>query len=66
MYVLALCLKYLRARRGIILSVLALATGVTALIVVVAVMNGFGALIRSRIRGSLSDVVVERDDFWGV
>lgn len=66
MYVLALCLKYLRARRGIILSVVALATGVTALIVVVAVMNGFSALIRSRIRGSLSDVVVERDDFWGV
>ena len=65
MYVLTLCLKYLQARRGVVLSVLALATGVTALIVVIAVMNGFGGLIRERIRGSLSDVVVERENFWG-
>ena len=66
MYVLVLCFRYLRARRGVILSVLALATGVTALIVVLAVMNGFSGLIQDRIRGSLSDVVVEREDFWGV
>jgi len=66
MYVLTLCLRYLRARRGVILSVLALASGVTALIVVIAVLNGFGDLIRSRIRGGLSDMVVEQGDFWGV
>ncbi len=66
MYVIALCLKYLRLRRGIILSILALATGVTALIVVIAVMNGFGGLMRDRVRGSLSDVVVRCEDVWGV
>jgi lipoprotein-releasing system permease protein len=66
MYVLVLCLRYLRARRGVILSILALSTGVTALIVVLGVMNGFSELLRDRIRGSLSDVVVEREDFWGV
>lgn len=66
MYVITLCFRYLRARRGVVLSVLALATGVTALIVVIAVMNGFGGLIRDRIRGSLSDVVVKRENFWGV
>jgi lipoprotein-releasing system permease protein len=65
MYVVILCLRYLRARRGVILSILALATGVTALIVVLAVMNGFSALLRDRTRGSLSDIVVEREDFWG-
>jgi lipoprotein-releasing system permease protein len=66
MYVFILCWRYLRARRGVILSILALATGVTALIVVLAVMNGFSGLLHDRIRGSLSDVVVEREDFWGV
>jgi len=65
-YIIVLCLKYLRARRGVLPSILAIATGVTALTVVIAVMNGFGDLIRGRIRGSLSDVVVQWEDVWGV
>ena len=62
MYQLTIGLRYLLRKRICILAVLGVAFGVMALIVVHSVMKGFEQNIRSRIRGSLSDLIVEK---WG-
>lgn len=64
MYKLALLMRYLRRPVGLF-PVLAAALGTYALIVVLAVMNGFGNYIKDKIRGTLSDVVVRANDARG-
>jgi len=59
LYWLALCLRYLRSRRILFFSIAGVGLSVFAVITVLAVMNGFGQHLRSRIRGALSDLVVE-------
>ena len=65
MYKLVLILRYLRRPIGLF-PALAAALGTYALIVVVAVMSGFGNYIRDNIRGTLSDLIVQANDARGV
>ncbi|MHC4598725.1 MAG: ABC transporter permease [Planctomycetota bacterium] len=58
MYRFILAWRYLRSRKITYLSVLGVAVGVTALIVVLAVMEGFQQDFKRRIRGMLSDIVM--------
>ncbi len=58
MYRFAIALRYLRSRKITYLSVIGVAVGVAALIIVMAVMEGFEEDFKDRIRGMLSDVVV--------
>ncbi|MCI0341245.1 MAG: ABC transporter permease [Planctomycetales bacterium] len=58
MHVLAVALRYLRARRLTWLSVAGVTVGVAALIVILSIMEGFQRDLRERIRGALADVVV--------
>ncbi len=64
MYKLALLMRYLRRPVGLF-PVLAAGLGTYALIVVLAVMNGFADYIRDNIRGTLSDIVVRANDARG-
>lgn len=66
---LAIGLRYLRARRRTrfisfisLISMLGLALGVTALITVLSVMNGFERELRSRILGMTSHATIARHD----
>ncbi len=65
MYKLVLILRYLKRPIGLF-PTLAAALGTYALIVVVAVMTGFGNYVRDNIRGTLSDIVIQADDARGV
>ena len=65
MYKLKLILRYLRARRITVIPILAAAVAVFLLIVVLSVMRGFSSFIQGRIRGTLSDIIVEYDDVRG-
>ena len=58
MYRFILAWRYLRSRKITYLSVLGVAVGVTALIVVMAVMEGFQQDFKHRIRGMLSDIIM--------
>jgi ABC-type lipoprotein release transport system permease subunit len=58
MYRFVLALRYLRARKITYFSVVGVAIGVMALIVVMAVMEGFQRDYKGRIRGTLSDVMI--------
>jgi hypothetical protein len=58
LYRFILAWRYLRSRKITYLSVLGVAVGVTALIVVLAVMEGFQQDFKRRIRGMLSDIVM--------
>jgi lipoprotein-releasing system permease protein len=58
MYRYFIALRYLRSRRITYLSILGVAVGVSALIIVLAVMEGFQNDFKNRIRGVLSDVIV--------
>ncbi len=59
MYKWLLVYRYLRTRRIAAASVLSVTLGVATLVVVNAVMTGFATEMRQRIRGILSDVVVQ-------
>ena len=65
MYRLKIILRYLRARRITVIPILAVAVAVFLLIVVLAVMNGFSSFIQGKLRGTLSDVIVDYDDVRG-
>jgi len=65
MYKLKLILRYLRARRITVIPIAAVAVAVFLLVVVLSVMNGFSAFIQEKIRGTLSDVIVEFDHVRG-
>jgi len=62
-YQLFLTVRYLRKRILNLLCVLAVALSVMVLIVVLSVLWGFDREFRARIRGTLSDIVV--DNRWG-
>ena len=64
-YKLKIILRYLRARRITVIPILAATVAVFSLIVVLSVMRGFSTFIQKRIRGTLSDVIVEYDDVRG-
>ena len=59
MYRLVVGLRYLYRKRLNILAIVGVAIGVMALLVVLSVMTGFDKEMRSRIRGTLSDLIVE-------
>jgi lipoprotein-releasing system permease protein len=59
--VLSLCLRYIVSRKIAIVSLFFIMVGVTANIVVVAVMDGFQDRIKSHLRGTESDLTVSFD-----
>ena len=65
MYKLKLILRYLRARRITLIPIAAVAVAVFLLVIVLSVMNGFSGFIQEKIRGTLSDVIVEYDHVRG-
>ena len=60
-YRVVMALRLLRARKINLISILGVMLGVGAIIVVLAVMDGFQRELRAMIRGSLSDLIVELD-----
>jgi lipoprotein-releasing system permease protein len=58
MYILLLCRRYLQPGRGVV-CIISVMLGVATLIVVNSVMGGFSKNLRKRMRGALSDVVIE-------
>ena len=66
MYKLLLCSRYLRTRYIALASVMSVMLGVATMIVVNSVMAGFGTEMRDRIKGILSDIVVETNSIDGV
>ena len=62
MYKLIVSLRYLRKKKLNLFAIAGVAIGVMVLIVVLSVMTGFDEEMRSRIRGTLSHLIVER---WG-
>jgi len=65
LYKLAVSLRYLRSKKINFFSISGVAVGVMVLIVVLSVMGGFIREMRLRIRGTLSDIIVERRDIFG-
>ncbi len=59
MYKLVLCLRYLRTRYIMFITIGCIMLGVTALIVTNSVMSGFSHEMQDRIHGVLSDVTFE-------
>ncbi len=59
MYTLHLAYRYLKSRMVVFLAVGGVAIGVIVLIVVMSVMDGFGAGIRERLRGTSADLLLE-------
>ena len=60
-YRLLVAMRLLRARKINFISILGVMLGVGAIIVVMSVMDGFQRELRTMIRGTLSDVIVEID-----
>ena len=58
MYKLFLSFRYFRSRPINIIPVLCMMLGVMALIVILSVMDGFQAQLRSTLRGTLSDLII--------
>ncbi|ADG68344.1 protein of unknown function DUF214 [Planctopirus limnophila DSM 3776] len=65
MYKLLLCQKYLRTRYIALASIISVMLGVATMIVVNSVMAGFSSEMRDRIKGLLSDVVIETNGYDG-
>jgi lipoprotein-releasing system permease protein len=65
LYKLKIILRYLAVRRITAVPILAAGVAVFLLIVVLSVMNGFSLFIQTKIRGTLSDMLVEYDDVRG-
>jgi len=60
-YRFAVALRLLRARKINLISIIGVMLGVASIIVVMAVMDGFQTELRTMIRGTLSDLIVEID-----
>jgi lipoprotein-releasing system permease protein len=60
MYKLILCLRTLRSRRIVYVSVAGVVVGIAVLIVVTSLFEGFSRELRERIRGVTSHIVIER------
>jgi lipoprotein-releasing system permease protein len=58
-YILLLCMRYLRTRYLALVCIVSVMLGVATLIVVNSVMNGFSTKLRDRLHQLLSDVVIE-------
>jgi len=58
MYKLFLSFRYFRSRPINLIPVVCMMLGVMALIVILAIMNGFQAQLKSTLRGTLSDLIV--------
>ncbi len=65
MYKLLLCTRYLRTRYIALASVISVMLGVATMIVVNSVMAGFSNEMRDRIKGVLSDIVIETNGLNG-
>ena len=61
MYRIILTYRYLRSRWLTLVAMIATFLGVAALVIVLAVMNGFVKEIRQSVRGGLADIIVEAD-----
>lgn len=59
MYILLLCLRYLRTRYIALASIVSVMLGVATMIVVNSVMSGFTAEMQSRLHGILGDISIE-------
>lgn len=59
MYKFVLCWRYLKTRYLALACILSVMLGVATLIVVNSVMTGFSTKLRERLRGMLSDIVIE-------
>jgi lipoprotein-releasing system permease protein len=64
-YKLFVGLRYLRSKKISFFSISGIAVGVMVLVVVLSVMGGFIREMRGRIKGILSDIIVERGDIFG-
>ena len=60
-YRLVVAIRLLRARRINLISILGVMLGVASIIVVMSVMDGFQVELRSMIRGTLSDLIIQVD-----
>ncbi|MHC4973496.1 MAG: ABC transporter permease [Planctomycetota bacterium] len=60
-YRLVVALRLLRARRINLISILGVMLGVASIIVVMSVMDGFQLELRTMIRGTLSDLIIQVD-----
>jgi len=65
MYKLMLCWRYLRTRYLALICIISVMLGVATLIVVNAVMSGFGNKLKERLHGLLSDIVIESPSYGG-
>ncbi len=65
MYILLLCMRYLRTRFLAMACIISVMLGVATLIVVNSVMNGFSTKLRDRLHSLLSDVVIEAQGLEG-
>ena len=58
MYKYFISYRYIKSRLISIFSILAVAIGVMVLVVVLSVMDGFKKEFKSRLQGSLSDIII--------
>ena len=65
MYILLLCMRYLRTRYLALACIISVMLGVATLIVVNSVMNGFSTKLRDRLHSLLSDLVIESQGLEG-
>ncbi len=66
MYKLFVSLRYLRSRKISFFAIAGVAVGVMTLIVVMSVMNGFDHELRSRIRGTLAHIIIQKGGMYGL
>ncbi len=66
MYKFFITLRYLRSRKISFFAVAGVAVGVMTLIVVLSVMNGFDQELRSRIRGTLTHIIITKGGMYGL
>lgn len=64
MYVLFICLRYLRRRKIVYFSIAGVVIGILVLIVVTSVMGGFSRDFSERVRGISSHVTIDFPDFY--
>ncbi len=66
MYKLFISLRYLRRKKITFFAVAGVAVGVMTLIVVLSVMNGFDRELRTKIRGTLAHIIVQKRGIYGL
>ena len=66
MYKLFVSLRYLRRKKITFFAIAGVAVGVMTLVVVLSVMNGFDKELRSKIRGTLAHLIVQKRGIYGL